>query len=226
MLRMIASVEDLITLVEEYGFLPFFRNRIEGFSVEEHTPWHLWFNFGTDGPWEWKGPVIAGSGCAYGKFFDGKAGFISREWFPDFANFRRNGYDFEERYKAGLVRYTDKKIYDILKGSTSLISKNWRRLAGITKRSEFDAAVNRLQMLGYVTTVGFEYAKDKSGNTYGFGLARYAVAEYYFGEEFADEIYENEPEESAYEIERHLVQLFPHAQEEQIRRVLGSRSKP
>lgn len=46
-----------------------------------------------------------------------------------------------------------------------------RRLTGIKKRGEFDAIVNRLQMQGYVITADFEYAKDKYGNAYGWGLS-------------------------------------------------------
>ena len=30
------SADDLIATVEQYGFLPFFRNEIPGFSVEAH----------------------------------------------------------------------------------------------------------------------------------------------------------------------------------------------
>jgi len=47
-------------------------------------------------------------------FFHGKAGFISAEWFPDFANYRRDSYDFDARYEDGLARYQDKQVYDIL----------------------------------------------------------------------------------------------------------------
>ena len=32
--RQLHSVDDLIAAVEEYGFLPFFRNEIHGFSIE------------------------------------------------------------------------------------------------------------------------------------------------------------------------------------------------
>ena len=44
------SAEDIVALVKEIGFLPFFRNNIEGFSVEECTPRELWFT-GEEGPW-------------------------------------------------------------------------------------------------------------------------------------------------------------------------------
>ena len=37
------SADDLIAAVEQYGFLPFFRNEIHGFSVEELCLPELWF---------------------------------------------------------------------------------------------------------------------------------------------------------------------------------------
>ena len=46
----------------------------------------LWFS-DEEGPWEWKGPVIRNMNCAYGKLFNGKAGYVSLEWLPDFANY-------------------------------------------------------------------------------------------------------------------------------------------
>lgn len=157
MLQMVTSEHELAELVQVCGFLPLLKNQIPGFSVEEHTPPDLWFADGVDGPWEWKDPVIRATGCAYGKFFWGKAGFISKEWFPDFANYRRDGYDFDARYDDGLAKHQDKMVYDVLADHPSLLSKEWRRLCGIGKRGEFDGIVSRLQMLGYVTTVDFEY---------------------------------------------------------------------
>ena len=41
--RQLHSADDLIAAVEQYGFLPFFRNEIHGFSVEELCPPELWF---------------------------------------------------------------------------------------------------------------------------------------------------------------------------------------
>ena len=53
-------------------------------------------------PLKWK---IRRSGkCLYGKLFNKKAGFVSREWIPDFANFRRDGYDFDARWDDGFCR--------------------------------------------------------------------------------------------------------------------------
>lgn len=47
---------------------------------------------------------------AYGKFFDKKAGFISVEWVPVFANYRRDGYDFDALYEDGKAPLKHKKI--------------------------------------------------------------------------------------------------------------------
>ena len=74
---MIHNADDLERMVLDLGFLPFFKKSIEGFSVEELTSPELWFEDGVDGPWEWKGPVIRNWKCTYGKFFGGRAGFVS-----------------------------------------------------------------------------------------------------------------------------------------------------
>ena len=120
----ILTCRDLVDLIDTWGFVPFFKNSIPGFSVEERTPKHLWFSDTQEGPWEWKGPAIVQSGCAYGKFFGGKAVFISRDWYCHFANYRRDGYDFDARFDDGLAPLKDKWVYDILDSHPSLLSKN------------------------------------------------------------------------------------------------------
>lgn len=44
----IYNVEDLLALVEHFGFLPFFENRIAGFSIEGFCPPELWFSNDAD----------------------------------------------------------------------------------------------------------------------------------------------------------------------------------
>lgn len=55
---MLHDTEELASLVQEIGFLPFFRNEIAGFSVEDCTPSEYWFAGGVDSPWEWKGKLL------------------------------------------------------------------------------------------------------------------------------------------------------------------------
>ena len=144
----ICSRSDLIDAIHEYGFLPFFSNSIDGFSVEEHIDPDCWYH-GESGEWqawEWKGPVIRETGCAYGKFFEKKACYISPEWFPDFANYRRDGYDFDARYDDGLAPYKDKLLYDLVEGNSPVISKQLKQLGNYKKGGNkgFDTIITRL----------------------------------------------------------------------------------
>ena len=94
----IKSWQELAAWVDEVGFLPLFKNEAPGFSVEEHTAslgW--WTGDERHDPWEWRRLIARSGQAAYGKFFDQKAGFISKAWFPHFANWRRDGYDFDSR---------------------------------------------------------------------------------------------------------------------------------
>ena len=71
----IREKEDIISAIKEYGILPFFSNEIKGFSIEENCDPRVYFNE-EPGVWEWKGPVIQETKCAYGKFFQKKAAYV------------------------------------------------------------------------------------------------------------------------------------------------------
>ena len=104
----VRSLQDLVEAVQTYGILPYFSNPIPGFSLEEHCDPRVMWSDDDNNAWAWKGPVIRESGCAYGKFFGKKAAYVSRALFPDLANYRRDGYDFDARFEDGLARYEDK----------------------------------------------------------------------------------------------------------------------
>ena len=77
----IHTVDELEKYIEEIGFLPFFKCEIPGFSVEEHTAADAWWTEELErDPWEWRKILAARGNVAYGKFFDRKAGFISKKW--------------------------------------------------------------------------------------------------------------------------------------------------
>lgn len=111
------SSSELTKLVNKIGFLPLFKGRIQGFSVEENTDSESWWAGNKEkDPWEWRGVIAAEGEIAYGKLFGNKAGFISKEWYPTFAAYRRDGYDFDSRYEDGLASMRTKKIIDVLSG--------------------------------------------------------------------------------------------------------------
>lgn len=216
------SAEDIVRLVQEVGFLPFFKNDIKGFSVEECCPRELWFAADTDGPWEWKGPVARSGKCVYGKLFNGKAGFVSLEWFPDFANYRRDGYDFDTLYEIGKAPRKDKGIYDTVSAHGVLLSKDLKKICNYCKDGNkgFDTVITRLQMQTYVSIADFVYMQDKHGKTYGWGVAEYTTPEEQFGYDLVTSAYERDPQESKRRILEHLSRILPDATEAQILKLI------
>lgn len=126
--ELIDSCPRLIEYIEEVGFLPLLPMGIAGWSAEEVTDEDCHYTQLPDGGWEWplwewKGSILQESGCAYGKFFNGKAAFISRAWWPDFCNYRRSIFPYPEE---GSIEET---ILFTLKHNGSLITRNCVRPA-------------------------------------------------------------------------------------------------
>ncbi len=220
---MIRTIEDLEDLINQWGFLPFFRGRIPGFSIEEVADPAIWYEDGDFRVWDWKGPVIQDLRCAYGKFFEKKAAFISREWFYDFANYRRDGYDYEGLVEDELANYKDKNLYDTVAEYGPVLSKELKSLGNYRKGGNkgFDTVITRLQMQGFVLVNDFKYMTDKNGKEYGWGVAEYATPEWFFGEDFYEKTYRREPAESFERIFGHLRRLFPEVPEADIKKVIG-----
>ena len=221
----IDSMDDLIELIDELGFVPFFENEIEGFSIEEHiAPGHWYYDSG-DGfwdAWEWKGPVIQQTKCAYGKFLRGKAMYISPKWFPDFANFRRDGYDFDARFEDGLASFDDKDLYELLDANAPILSKPLKRLGNYKKggRKGFDSSIARLQKQCYVIISDFKYLTDKFGNEYGWGVAEYSTPEIFLGKKFTNNVYKRTPEESKRRLVKHFKKILPGVEDYWIEKIL------
>ena len=221
--------QDLEDAIGEYGIVPYFRCSIPGFSLEEHCPPRVLFSDGEEDTWAWKGPVIRETGCAYGKFFEKKAAYVSRELFPDLANYRRDGYDFDARYDDGLARFQDKLLFDLLEERAPVLSKELRLAGGYAYggrgqsaegRKGFDASIARLQEQCYVIISDFVYTLDKQGRPRGWGVAEYTTPERFWGERFRERVYAREPEESRARLLEHLARLFPQAGEAALTRFL------
>lgn len=217
----IRTKEDLIKAIDEMGFLPLFENSIPGFSVEENVDPAIWFG-SEPGPWEWKGPVIQETGCAYGKFFEQKAVFVSREWFPDLANYRRDGYDFDARFDDGLAPFRDKELFDLLDETVPIMTGDLRDKGHYRKggKKGFETIINRLQAQCYVLISDFKYKQDKHGRQYGWGVAEYSTPEKFLGEAFTERVYRRTPEEAYAKVLDHLRKLLPEAEEAAIRKIL------
>ena len=218
----IHSMQELAGAVEQCGFLPFFANSVEGFSVEEHIDRRLWFT-GLEGPWEWKGPLIREYGFAYGKFFEKKAAFVSPGWFRELANYRRDGYDFDALCDDGLANARDARLYKLLSENAPVLSKKLKRLGnyGRDGMKGFDTGITSLQTQCYAVISDFVYMRDRHGAPYGWGVAEYSTPEMLFGVDFAQNVYRRAPHESYGLLLERMKELFPLADEKTLRKFLG-----
>ena len=223
----IHSKDELVSLVNEIGLLPFFGNKVPGWSLEEHIAPEAWYGGAWTGKvqwpaWEWKGDVAADRQLVYGKFFAGKAGFVSLEWFPDLCNYRRNGYDLDARYEDGLASRKEKELIDHLAKNGSMLSKQLKRDLNYRKggSSGFDTVVTRLMMQTYLTIVDFEYQRSRTtGEYYGWGVARYDTAEHWWGE-LCTAAYSTDPETSRERIMDHIAKILPDADPGSVSRLI------
>lgn len=233
----VETMEQLESLILKWGFLPFFRNGVEGFSIEEVMPSDLLFGEnGQEGAWEWKGPIIADWKCAYGKFFCGKAGYVSMDWLPDFMNWRRSLYPLEKQGEDA------RHILEVLVENESMLSKQLKVASGFSlsrKRKSFnpkdpvnpivnrkngtafDALVAGLQMGTYVCIADFEYLVSKKGDPYGWGVARYCTPEAMYEFDYREVVEGRTPLQSRERIVNHLKSLFPDADEKKIGKLVG-----
>lgn len=233
--RRLRSAADLTAWVRMIGFVPFFAGDIPGFSVEEHTASNAWWTGdpATD-PWEWREIVAAEHAVAYGKLFDGKAGFISLEWLPRFANARRNGWDFDGKWQNGdashreraiMVHFVDPESEDapVFTGA-SIPSTELKRMAGFGKGGEknFPGILTALQMQLYLVIGGFRRRRNRRGDEFGMPVSVIMTPESIWGYERLSSAYGEEPAESWQRIFDHTRQHWP-ADDSAIIKLIGKR---
>ena len=211
---------ELIEFINHIGFLPLLDSGINGFSaeeiVDEDCRYVVFPDGGWDWPlWKWKGEIITDGGHVYGKFFAGKAGFISREWWPDLCNYRRS------KHHAPAEGSIEETILLILAEHGSLITRELRALCGFDgpkMRSKFDGYVTRLQMATRIVTEDFVYPQDRHGNEYGWGWSLLTTPEQLYGYDACR--CECSADESLGRILQHLHRICPNATEKQILRMI------
>ena len=230
----IRTWQELVNWINEIGFLPLFGNEVEGFSAEEHTsPDYWWSGSRQEDPWEWREIIAASGQVAYGKFFGNKAGFISLEWLPYFANTRRAGYDFDSRYQDGLANRREKKIMDffidededgdVVYKNDRILSTDLKKMAGFGKGGEknYPGIITGLQMQIYLVIADFQRRQNKRGEEYGMAVSIMLPPESIWGYDKVTAAYSEKPKESWGRIFEHVKEMYPETDEADIIRLIG-----
>ena len=219
-IKTIHEFDDLSVLIRQLGFLPLLDSPIAGFSAEEMAAEECRYHHYRDGSWswplwDWKVPAIQNTPRVYGKFFGGKAGFVSMEWWPDLMNYRQGKHPYPAENSV------ERAILDILQLNGAMITRELRSACGFTggkMRSRFDHYITRLQMECRIVTEDFVYPKDKHGERYGFGWALLNTPENTVGRPACH--CERTPEESFQRMLQHLHQQLPQAHEKALRKLI------
>lgn len=217
----VGSAAELMTLIDEIGFLPLLDSGIYGFSaediVDEDCRYVVFSDGGWDWPlWKWKGQIVTDMPCLYGKFFNKKAGFISKTWWADFCNYRRSKFPLPE---SDSIEGT---ILDTLRMTGSLITRELRAACGFNgkgMRSKFDGYITKLEMATYIVTEDFVYPQDKHGKEYGWGWSLLNTPEALYGKEACT--CSHSPEDSFQRLVAQFKKILPEATENQILRLIG-----
>lgn len=230
----IRTWKELVNWIKEVGFLPLFANEVDGFSAEEHvSPNYWWTGDREQDPWEWREIIAASHDVAYGKFFDKKAGFISVEWFPFFANSRRSGYDFDSRWEDGRASRREKKIMDFFIGKdedgdsvfkdVEILSTDLKKQAGFGKGGEknYPGIITQLQMETYLVISDFRRRENKRGEEYGMPVSIMLPPESIWGYETVTAAYTEKPKASWKRLIDRVKEKYPNADEADIIRLIG-----
>ena len=230
----IRTWKELVNWINEVGFLPLFANEVKGFSAEEHvSPDYWWTGIREEDPWEWREIIAADHQVAYGKFFGQKAGFISIEWLPYFANFRRSGYDFDAHYEDGLASRREKLIMDLLTRrdedgdvtfhTEEILSTDLKKMAGFGKNKEknYPGIVTGLQMQTYLVITNFHRRMNKRGEEYGMPVSVMLPPEAIWGYETVTSAYNEKPSESWQKVFESVKEHFQEAEENAIIKLIG-----
>lgn len=219
--KKISECTELMQIIQDYGFLPLLESGVDGFSADAMVDDDCRYTSTPDGGWDWpmwkwKGPIITNGDCVYGKFFNKKAGFVSKEWWPDLYNYRRSKSAEPE------VDSIEETIIETLRNEGSLITRDLRAACGFDgpkMRSKFDSYITKMQMDCRIVTEDFVYPTDKHGKEYGWGWALLSTPENLYG--LSKCKCQRTPAESGERIRQHLTNLLPQASKKQILKLLG-----
>ena len=183
----INTFSDFCSILRKIGFAVsasndegiFNLNRYYSDKIRHHT-----WDPETD-PWEWRiRSVTERDDIAYGKVFNSKGGWITKEWYPYFLAVRRNGYDLDDMYSDGLISVMERDVYNVIRESGEIAMYEIKRILNIGRElnSKYESALVKLQMKMFITVCGETHKTNKFGEPYGWGINVFTPVENFFGD--------------------------------------------
>ena len=192
---------QLCDVVEDFGFLPFLECGVDGFSVFGLTNPERWEWGGPGNPWWWRLHLPNTGRLVYGKFFKGHLGFISKKWWPRFANIRRNGPPPLEDTNT---------VLDLFRDGAQLSTLQVRAALGMERMPKpVDDALCELMMHGRLVLSAFRRRRSKRGEAYGWPVAYYRTPAAALGP--GDKLPRESPEKSLAAMVARVREAFPDA---------------
>lgn len=210
----ISSATEMEQVIREVGIIPFIKDAIPGYSIQEMTKQGYWVGGDEDplGPWDWKIDCILSGDIAYGKFLcGGKAAFATIPFYRELSNVRRNTTEPDE---------DGRRIMERVQEQGSITVKEVRSLLGV-KKGAADAAISRLMHQCRLLTGAIERIYTGPYQTYkGWQVSTFCTPEALFE---SDAIMQtsHSPEESMQFLADHISKLAEgSASGKQIRKIL------
>ena len=213
----IRSAADLKSTIHGNGFLPVYANEIPMFSLEESTIAEDWGTGNSYDPLVWIRETISDPDIAFGCFFhrnaDAGLGFVSKEWFPILANYRRDGYDFDAAFEDGIADHLSWKVMEQFAIDEKMVGeavniKDILEKVTVKKPAEAKNTLLLLQFQTYLILCGGKISKT--------GVLQdqvFCTPETKWGYETITQAYSMEPSEAREKIMRKIKFRFPGATE-------------
>ena len=201
----------LCDVVDEIGFLPFQEAGVDGFSVQGMTNPERWEWSGPGNPWWWRLHLPNTGRLVYGKFFKGHLGFISKEWWPRFANVRRHG---------PAPREDTDTVLDLFRDGRQVSTLQVRAALGMERLPKpVDDALCELMMHGRLVLSSFRQRRNKRGEGYGWPIAYYRTPAAALGA--VDRLPRESPAASLARMTDRVLEFFPNADRAAVERLLS-----
>lgn len=216
---MLKSAKEAAELIRVNGFLPLMNSGLGNYSLFGLGDPLFELDFDSEvSPWFWRTLLAADPDIAYGKFFHGKAGFVSRECFPAFANYRRDGYDWDTLHEMGMMPRCGERVMPLFAEGACMPPFAIAALAGLSAKPE--ALLTQLQARSYLITDHFERRRSRTGEEYGWHVSWYISPEAKFGADEVRSRYEEDPRDSLVFLAARLQKALPESSGAEILRFL------